>query len=260
MNAYIFVILFLFSLIKINNNPSDNIWEKALSAIKNGTLILPSNKRHFIYDEENYLKEEKNSPKMLSLYQKQEDVYLFNDMSNYIFFVSNVEEDKETLDICANNLIALISEEFGFSLSKSIIILFSMDTRRIRIQPGTSLETLFSQPIASQMITDLQNLMRSEDYYGALIQFIEDVNYYYYRKYPSNVIWAKTLYSIKNGEIMIPSNKTHFFYDEKNFIKDGNDSSRMEFLYQMQQDMLFNNNIKSYFFLVENINTNYESL
>ena len=51
----IFVILFLFSLIKSNNNPSDNIWEKVLSAINNGTLILPNNKRHFIYDEKNYL-------------------------------------------------------------------------------------------------------------------------------------------------------------------------------------------------------------
>ena len=256
----IFVILFLFSLIKSNNNPSDNIWEKVLSAINNGTLILPNNKRHFIYDEKNYLKEEKNSSKMLSLYQKQEDVYLFNDISNYIFFVQNLEEDKESLESCAKNLIALISKEFGFSLSKSIIILFSMDTRRIRIQPGNSLETLFTYSISSLMITNLQSLMRREDYYGALIQFIEDVNNIYYRQYPSNVIWAKTLYSIKNGETMISSNKTHFIYDEKNYIKDGNDSSRMKFLYQMQEDIFFNNNIKNYIFLVDNIYDTYEAL
>ena len=197
---------------------------------------------------------------MLSLYQKQEDVYLFNDISNYIFFVQNLEEDKESLESCAKNLIALISKEFGFSLSKSIIILFSMDTRRIRIQPGNSLETLFTYSISSLMITNLQSLMRREDYYGALIQFIEDVNNIYYRQYPSNVIWAKTLYSIKNGEIMMSSNKTHFIYDEKNYIKDGNDSSRMKALYKLQEDMFLNNNIKTYFFLVEIIYETYKSL
>ena len=248
MNAYIFIILFLFLSIHSNNNPSDIIWEKVLSAINNGTMIVPSHKRHFIFDEENFLKEEKNSSKILSLYQKQEDIYLFNDISNYIFFVQNVDETIESMHRCAKNLIALISEEFGFSPSKTVILLISMDTRRIRTHSGDGLKTLFTDSVSSQMITNIQNLMKIEDYYGASVKFIEDVNYYHSRQYPSDVLWAKTLYSIKNGEIMLPSHKKHFIYDEKNYIKDGNDSSRMKALYQLQEDMFLNNNIKTYFF------------
>ena len=55
-----FIILFLVYIIQSKYSPpSTIIWEKVISSIRSGETLLPTNKMHFIFDENNYLNEEK---------------------------------------------------------------------------------------------------------------------------------------------------------------------------------------------------------
>ena len=177
------IILFLLSFVESSTDyPSKEIWDKTLTAIKNEEMALPESKGYFIFDEKNYLKEEINSTKMLALYAKQEDLYVNNGILNYFFLVENIDEELEGLEKCATNIINYINKEFVFTLKKSIIVLFSMNSKRLRIQPGTELSSKFSQNVCSQMINNLGTYMRSSDYYNALIRLIKDADYYYNKK------------------------------------------------------------------------------
>ena len=240
--------------------PSAAIWENVSYAMENGKMNLPSNKGHFIYDEKNYLNEEINSTRMLELYKKQENVYVKNGISNYIFIVKNIDEDEEDLKTCATRIMNYIYQKFGLSMSKSIVILFSMDTRRIRIEPGTSIEKIFTSSVSSTMITNLQSFMRSSNYYRALEQFINDVDYYYNKKEPSKDIWEKVSVSINNGKMIVPPNKRHFIFDENNYIKEEINSERMQVLYEKQDNVYIQTGISNYIFLVKYIDEKEEDL
>ena len=173
------IILFLFSFIRPRTDkPSIWIWEEASNAIKNKQMIVPEDKTRFIFDQKNYLKEEINSTKMEMLYEKQDNVYNKTGIQNYIFFVDNIDENEEDLETCAKKISNFISYDFNISVEKSIIVLFSMESRRIRIQPGTELSNNFSETVSTEMINHLGDYMRSEDYYGAIEKLLEDIIYY----------------------------------------------------------------------------------
>ena len=179
------IILFLISFVESSTySPSKEIWNKTLSAIKNGEIALPESKGYFIFDEKNYLKEEINSTKMLDLYEKQEQLYVNDGILNYFFLVENIDEDSEDLETCADNIIKYINKEFLFTLKKSIIVLFSITSKRLRIQPGTELSSKFSENVCDQMIKNLGSYMRSTDYYNALVQVIKDADSYYNKRTP----------------------------------------------------------------------------
>lgn len=163
----------------LSKKPSTIIWKKLLNAIENEEIVMPNNKKHFIFDENNYLNEEKFSEKMQALYQKQAYIYANYEIINYIFLVDYIDEEEEDLETCTQTISNLSSKKFGFSLSNSIIILISMETRRLRIQPGNNLDNIFSKSVCTEMINNLGPFMRSGDYYDAMINLIEDIDYYY---------------------------------------------------------------------------------
>jgi len=102
--------------------------------------------------------------------------------------------------------------------------------------------------------------MNNKDYYNAMIKLIQDIDYYYNKKYPSKLIWEKTIIANETGEMVIPKNKTYFIYDENNFLKEENNSKRMQDLYKKQEFIYSNKYIKNYIFLVENIDESEEDL
>ena len=152
------------------------IWEKVLNASDNGEIIIPENKRHFIYDEQNYLQEEINSTKMETLYKKQENVYIKNGIPNYIFLVNYIDENGEDLETCIKNIINNINNDFPISNNKSIFALFSIDSHNsslrilkennfsVRIQPENSIENIFSESVCNKMINNLEPFIKSSNY------------------------------------------------------------------------------------------------
>ena len=172
------------------NKPSTVIWKKVLNASDNGEIIIPENKRYFIYDEQNYLQEEINSTKMKALYKKQENIYTKNGIPNYIFLVNDIDENGEDLETCAKTIINYINNDFHYSLNKSIIALFSINSHnsslrilkennfRVRIQAEKSIESIFSENVCNKIINNLESYMNNSDYYNAIIKLIEDIYFY----------------------------------------------------------------------------------
>lgn len=172
------LILILLSFVEsVTDLPSTVIMEDLMNAIDRNELILPGNKAHFIYDQGNYIKE--GSGNMEYLYQKQETLYVNFNIYNYIFLVDYIDENLEGLESCAKKINNQLSRKLNSDSSKSLIILFSMSSKRIRIQPGNSLDSKYSTSVSNQMINNLGTYMRSSDYYGAMEKLIEDIEYYY---------------------------------------------------------------------------------
>ena len=178
------IIFLLYLFLKlVLNLPSDTIWGKLVNSIERGDIIIPYNKSHFVFDEYNYLKLDLNDTKMQELYKKQEDNYVKNGISNYIFIVNSINENLESLEKVAKNLNKYISRAYPtIDIKKALTVLFSMKTRRIRIQPGENIEKKFSSKKSTEMINNLQSYMRNELYYQALIKLVEDIDYYYNKK------------------------------------------------------------------------------
>ena len=85
-------------------------------------MIIPKNKSSFIYDEKNFLNENKTSERMKALYQKQENIYAKYGIDNYVFLVEKIDENIESIEKFTKNICIYISRYFGFSMDNSIII------------------------------------------------------------------------------------------------------------------------------------------
>ena len=172
----IFLLLSLLSLFICL--PSDDIWKKLNIYINNSQIILNDKKTHFIYDESNYTKLDINSDKMNYLYQKQEEIFSKYNISNYIFIVDNLNENLESIEDATFNLCRYLSNYFNISMAESVVALFSMKTRRVRIRTGEITKESITDDEANEMISHLGSYLREEQYYEAWIRLIEDIDYY----------------------------------------------------------------------------------
>ena len=152
------------------------------------------------------------------------------------------------------------SKEFNYNLIRSVFVLFSMNSRRLRIQPGYSIANIFSYNTCTQMINNIVADMRNSDHYNAMNKLIEDIDYYYNKKKPSAVIWEKIINVSESGEMIIPENKRHFIYDEQNYLKEESNNKKMQALYEKQENVYVKNGIANYIFLVDYINEFEEDL
>ena len=133
-----------------------------------------------------YIKEDKSGANMQALYDLQEMLYTNYGIYNYIFLVDYIDEKLEDLEKCAMTLIKSLSRKFGSSQSNTLIVLFSINSKRIRIQPGSNLDAKLSETDSEQMIQNLGTYMRKTDYYGAMEKLLKDIEYYYNHDSPSS--------------------------------------------------------------------------
>lgn len=175
---YTLIILFLISYAESNahNLPSDLIWNKVTDFIEKMNI---TNGHHFIFDESNYTQLDINNSKMIELYQKQENLYQKNKISNYIFIADNINENSETIEKAADNLYHYIEEYFGIDISNSVIALFSMESRRIRIKTGKETQNKITDEYAQEMIDHLGDYLKKNEYYNAWVKLINDIDDYY---------------------------------------------------------------------------------
>ena len=178
---YAFII---FSFINIYTSlPSDKIWKKALSNIELGKMIINKDKTHFIFDESNYTSLDINSRKMNILYQKQENISEKYGVSNYIFIVDHLDEKEESIEEAAINLCKYLKNYYNINMDKSIVALFSIETRKVRIKTGKKTKYYLNNDILKAMNEKLVPILRRENYYKAWFILLEDINYYCYNNY-----------------------------------------------------------------------------
>ena len=138
--------------------PSTVIWKNVDYAIEKGKIVIPKSKKYLIFDQENYIKEKKDSAKMKVLYDMQELLSVNYTIFTYIFLVDYIDEKQEDLESCAIKLSVLIFTKFGTLPSNTFISLFSMNSKRLRIQPGGDISSKYTDSISMTMINNFSNL------------------------------------------------------------------------------------------------------
>ena len=163
--------------------PSDLIWDKFVEYYKNDTIIV-TDYHHFIFDESNYTGLDINDTQMRELYERQENIFQKYQISNYIFVADNIDESKESIEDAADSLYRYIENYFEIDISNSVIALFSMETRRVRIKIGDKTQEYITDSEASDMITNVGEYLKKNDYYNAWIKLINDIEYYHNKEFP----------------------------------------------------------------------------
>ena len=88
-----------------------------------------------------------------------------------------------------------------------------------------------------------------------LLSFVESKTVY-----PSQVIITEVYNAYKTGKMIVPENNGYFIYDQKNYLKEKKNTTKIKDLYIKQNDIYAKNGIFNYFFIVDNIDEKVESL
>ena len=166
-----------YELSEIEYYPSDLIWNKFLEYY-NSDKIIVTDYHHFIFDESNYTGLDINGDQMRELYERQENISQKYQISNYIFVADNIDESQESIENAADFLYKCIDRYFKIDISNSVIALFSIETRRIRIKVGDKTQKYITDSEAGDMIKNLGGYLKKNDYYNAWIKLIKDIEYY----------------------------------------------------------------------------------
>ena len=146
-------------------------------------MIINENKTHFIFDESNYTALDINGSKMNILYEKKENISKKYNISNYIFIIENLDENEESIEAATFNLFKYFYNIFKINMEKSIVALFSIKSRRVRIRTGEITKKNLDNDKLEAIIKDLAPFLRRKHYYKAWNRFLEDINYYYNKNY-----------------------------------------------------------------------------
>ena len=80
---------------------------------------------------------------MRKLYERQGNISQKYQISNYIFVADNIDESQESIEDAADVLYSYIENYFKIDISNSVIALFSIETRRVRIKIGDKTRHIF---------------------------------------------------------------------------------------------------------------------
>ena len=175
-------IFLLISLIYIFISlPSDDIWNKTLSYIEQGKMLIDEKKSHFIFDESNYTQLDIHNPKMQILFEKQGKLFKKHNISNYIFVVDNLNEKEETIENATFNLCKYLYNVYGINMEKSVVALFSIKSRRFRIRTGEKVKYRIENEDLDLITSHLIPYLKFKRYFRAWIRYVDEIyNYYTY--------------------------------------------------------------------------------
>jgi len=171
------LLLFLSFFIFCYTSQSDEIWIKVKQYINESKMIL-NDKNYFIFDEENYTNLDLKGSEMQSLYEKQKEFYSNYSTANYIFVIKNLNEKQESIEDATYNLCRYLYNEYGVSMEKSVVALFSIETKRVRIRTGEKTKEEITDGECEEIINDLGPLLREKKYFEVWITLIEKFDYF----------------------------------------------------------------------------------
>ena len=175
MNNKLFVIYFISLFYLLNCLPSKDIWKKIINNKSNITLINDTN--YFIFQESDYCKKDIYSEDMKKLYEKQKSFFSKWKTSNYIFVVDNFDEDLESIEEGADHLSEYLNNEFKVKMERSVLALFSIQTKRIRIRTGEITKISITDKEAQALISSLRDLLVKNNYYEAFLKFYDILDF-----------------------------------------------------------------------------------
>jgi len=115
---------------------------------------------------------------MKKLYERQKSFFLNRSTSNYIFVVENFNENLESIENGAFHLSQYLYNEFKVKMENSVLALFSIQTRKIRIRTGEITKNNLADSAAEAIITCLGDLLRQNKYYEAFLKYYDILENY----------------------------------------------------------------------------------
>ena len=158
--------------------PSDEIWNKIQYYIKCGNMVTNKEKAYFIFDELNYLGMDINDPKMKILYKRQEEIYNKYNVSNYIIIVKALNESKESIENTTFKLSKYLNETYGYKMAKSVVALFSIETRRFSIRTGEITKNTITDDRLKDIAERFIIFLKVKKYYKVCNIFLENIAFY----------------------------------------------------------------------------------
>lgn len=158
----------------LNCLPSGDIWNKILEYNKTNMTVI-NNNNYFFFQESDYCN--KNKTEMENLYEKQKSFFEKWETANYILIVDNFNEREETISDAAFHLSQYFYNELNVKMEKSVLALFSIKTRKIRIRTGEITKKQITDKEAQDIISSLGDLLREEKYYEAFLKYYELLDY-----------------------------------------------------------------------------------
>ena len=112
---------------------------------------------------------------MKKLYEKQRSFFLKWSTSNYIFVIDNFDENLESIEDGVFHLSQYLYNEFKVKMENSVLALFSIQTRKIRIRTGEITKRNLTNSEAESIISSLGDLLRQKNYYEAFLKYYDNL-------------------------------------------------------------------------------------
>ena len=173
MKNILFIASFISLFYLLKCLTSKDIWDQVISGKSNYTIINDTN--YFIFQEKDYCKRDIYSEDMKKLYEKQKSFFLKRSTSNYIFVVENFDENLESIENGAFHLSQYLYNEFKVKMENSILALFSIQTRKIRIRTGEITKNNLTDSKVEFIISSLGDLLRQKNYYEAFLKYYDNL-------------------------------------------------------------------------------------
>ena len=175
----IFIFQFLYSFqSNINTWTSKELWNYIEFELSN----KPLNKNYFLIDPNRYL--QKNGKNELLLIENaQKKLFEETKIPNYIIFISNINFKKESIEDFAFSIAKNIYKQFPtVNISNSIISVFSIKDRKMRIRTGTILKNTISDSNCLLILNNRKYELRKGNYNKVTLDLINDINLAYNSK------------------------------------------------------------------------------
>ena len=129
---------------------------------------------YFTFDDLSHFDFSKET-EIQNLNNKQEKLYKYMGIPNYIFIIDNLYSDKESYEDIINNLSNHLYQEYHVDVNKSISVIFSIKNKEIIIKRGDLLKDIIKEEEINKTISELKPYLLDNRYYKACNQFIDKI-------------------------------------------------------------------------------------
>jgi len=177
MNFKFSIFFIIFKINLSQNYLSDKIWEKLHIQINKGIINPDKNMSCFTFNDLSHFDFSKET-EMQNLYHKQEKLYKYMGIPNYIFIIDNLYSEKESPEDIIYNLTNHLYQEYHVDVNKSISVIFSIKNKEIIIKRGDLLKDIIKEEDINKTINELNPYLKDNQYYKACNQLIDQIIFY----------------------------------------------------------------------------------
>lgn len=174
MKFYYLLILVLQVIISFSSLPSEDLWNKTIQYISEGK-IKTFEKKHFIFDEENYTALGIDSDEMNALYFEQEKLYKTYNLTTFLFICKNLNRTIEDAYSIRDNTRDHL-KDYGVYVNNSVFVLISAESNESILYTGSFIkDNYISNKEAEVLNTNIKEKIKNKEYFNALANLLMNI-------------------------------------------------------------------------------------